>query len=79
MTKFEDFQDLVKDIVFLPTCNTKVKVQIVELPTSSYPVNQCRECTTMLTESGIMEAMSKVKWSLVDTSFYNLLQTVSEI
>ena len=68
MSKFEDFEDLVKHNLFAPTQNTRVKVQMLELQTASFPVTQCGDCVQQFTESGIVEAVGKVKWSLIDTS-----------
>ena len=53
VSRFEDFVTLIRDATFFPSQNTKVKVYVQDLLTSSFPLTQCSECVKLYSNSGI--------------------------
>lgn len=61
----------------MPSQNTRVRVKLQYLETSSFPLPQCKECEGLFQQSGIVQAVGQIMWNVIDTTTYNLLETVS--
>ena len=72
------FQTLVKNKTLKPFPNVDVKVEIVDLDTSDFPVTTCQTCNKLLAASGLLESVSVVKWRLLQTCMYDLTEEVSQ-
>ena len=66
------FRDLIETSVFKPSMNASVSVRIESQATENFPLSQCPDCVAKFEVSGLLTAVSEVRWSLVNTSTYDL-------
>ena len=66
------FRDLIETSVFKPSMNASVSVRIESQATENFPLSQCADCVAKFEVSGLLTAVSEVRWSLVNTSTYDL-------
>ena len=79
MAKMSEFKALIKTAVFQPSLNVRVNVKLQSQLTENFPIPQCEDCVSLFEYSGIVEAVGDIQWGLLNTSTYNLLETVSSV
>ena len=71
------FVKLIRSVVFLPSPNTTVKVELSSQVPDDFPLEVCGDCQSRFSSSRVVEAVREVKWELLHSSTYDLLKTVS--
>ena len=66
-----------KTSVFLPSPNTRLRVELSSQSPDEFPLQQCKDCLRIFDSSAVVEAAKEVKWKLLHSSTYDLLATVS--
>lgn len=76
--KLSDFRTLAETNIFKPSMNSSVVVKIQDhASTENFPLTQCPSCTGKLEQSRLIESVSNIHWDLLNTSTYDLQNTVS--
>ena len=73
------FVELIRSVVFLPSPNTTVEVELSSQVPDDFPLEICGDCQSRFSGSGVVEAVRQVRWELLHSSTYDLLKTVSSM
>ena len=64
---------------FTVSVNTRARVQMATLNTEEFDLAQCKDCTSLFEQSGVLEAVQQVKWDHLETTTHNVENYVSVV
>ena len=70
----------MKDRILKPCPSADFSVKVVNIKDAlAFPLSICGRCSEILKESGLLQAISKVRWEFVHTGMYDLSKEVSNL